>query len=67
MRKEEILRVIEIIENYKNPYPEDIYTWDNPEPMNISRGRFNRHVHEVVENTRKEIIKEILEEFIDDS
>ena len=54
--------VLKLIDSYENPYPPDVYTHDNPEPMNITRGRFNRHVYEVVENTRRDI-KELIKEW----
>jgi len=63
---------IENINNIKNPYPKDIFIWDNEEPIEIrnkenlidvviTRGRFNKFIHEVVENTRQDIIKELEE------
>jgi len=55
-------RIIEIInEEFVNPYPTDIFVWDNKEKLKFNRGRFNEFIHNVVENTRVDIIK-IIEE-----
>ena len=62
---------IKIIKEFENPYPPDIFRHDNPEAMAmekngktvpLTRGRFNRHVWEVVKNTRNKIIEMIEEE-----
>ena len=53
--------VIKTIQGIENPYPPDIFTWDNSEPINITKGRFNQHVYEVAENMRKGIIEAIKE------
>ena len=58
--------IIEKIREMENPYPPDVFTHDNPELMNITRGRFNRHVYEVVENMRNAIIEMIKEEYLED-
>lgn len=58
----EFEKYIQKIIDYKNPYPRDIFLWDNKEKMDITRGRFNRMIHSVVENTRQEIINEIIED-----
>jgi len=49
----------QIIENYPNPYPKDIFVWDNKESLNFNRGRFNQHCFEIVENIRQDILKEL--------
>lgn len=54
-------KAIKLISNYKNPYPKDIFRWDNKEKLNFNRGRFNRHCFEIVENMRLDLIKEIKE------
>jgi hypothetical protein len=41
----------------RNPYPKDIFTWDNPEKLEFNRGRFNQHCYEVWENCRNEVLK----------
>ena len=56
MKKEEIIKIINEV---KNPYPKDIFIWDNELKMDIKRGRFNEFIYRVVENMREEIIKEI--------
>jgi len=55
-------QIIELIKTYKNPYPEDIFRIDNQERIDIRQGRLNEFVHNIVENTRLEIIKLINEE-----
>lgn len=40
-----------------NPYPKDVFKWDNQEKLNFNRGRFNRQCYEVVENTKEAILK----------
>ena len=58
MGTDEINRIIEIInEEFENPYPEDIFKYDNEEKMDIRRGRFNEFIFNVVENTKHKIIK----------
>ena len=55
-------RIIEIIkEEFENPYPKDIFVWDNKEKLKFNRGRFNEFIFNVVENTKEKIIK-IIEE-----
>jgi len=53
--------VIKIIKKYQNPYPKDIFLWDNNEKLNFSRGRFNQHCYEIVENVRRDLLKLIEE------
>ena len=48
-----------IVLNYKNPYPRDVFCWDNEEKIEFNRGRFNQHCYEIVENMRKDLLKEI--------
>jgi len=50
----------DIINNYKNPYPEDIYEWTNTDKMFITRGRFNELIHKIVENMRKNLMHELI-------
>ena len=51
-------RIIEIIkEDFVNPYPKDIFVWNNKEKLNFNRGRFNEFINQVVENTKDDIIK----------
>lgn len=47
------------IESYENPYPKDVFKWDNKEELEFNRGRFNRHCFEIVE-LMKEKLKEKL-------
>jgi len=51
-------KIIEMInEEFVNPYPKNIFVWNNKEKLNFNRGRFNKFVHNVVENTKMDIIK----------
>jgi hypothetical protein len=59
--KKEQQRIKNIIKKYKNPYPKDIFRWDNDHEIDFSRGRFNKHCYEIVENVRKDILKEMKE------
>ena len=57
MNQEEknILRYLVV--NYQNPYPKDIYRWDNVGDVGFNRGRFNQHCYEIVENMREDLLK----------
>ena len=55
-------KAIKIIKEYPNPYPQDIFEHTNQERMDIRRGRFNEFIYYVVENTRKDMIKLLMEE-----
>ena len=57
----EIEEIIKIIKSVENPYPSDIFLHDNSEPKEITTGRFNAFVYDVVEMTRESIIEAILE------
>jgi len=58
------IRIVEMIkEEFVNPYPKDIFSWDNKEKMDIKRGRFNEFIYNVVENTKRDIIKIIEEDY----
>jgi len=48
-----------LVVNYKNPYPKDIFRWDNEGDVSFNRGRFNQHCYEIVENMRNDLLKEI--------
>jgi len=52
---------IKKLEEYPNPYPKDIFMWDNTEKLDFNRGRFHRHCFEIVENVRNDLIKELEE------
>ena len=56
-----IKEIIKIIKEYHNPYPSDIFSWDNHEKLNFDRGRFNKHCFQIVENMRQDIINLIEE------
>jgi hypothetical protein len=53
--------VKKMIEEFDNPYPKDIFTWNSKEKLDFNRGRFHRHCFEIVENMRKKLL-EMLEE-----
>ena len=50
---------IDITEELQNPYPKDIFVWDNKEKLKFNRGRFNQHCFEIVENIKKELKSKI--------
>ena len=54
--------VIDIIKDYPNPYPKDIFLWDNKGKLDFSRGRFNEHCYKIVESMRSDLMKSIKEE-----
>jgi len=50
-------KVKEIIKNdLKNPYPKDIFEWDNSLKVDLTKGRFNEFTYNVVENTKNKMI-----------
>jgi hypothetical protein len=57
----ENMSIKKIIEEFENPYPKDIFTWDSKEKLDFNRGRFHKHCFEIVENMRKKLL-EMLEE-----
>jgi hypothetical protein len=57
--KQEKDRIKAIIKNHENPYPKDIFEWDNQAKLNFRRGRFNRCCYEIVENMRNDLLNEI--------
>jgi len=61
-QKFEHQKIIDIIKNFENPYPKDIFTWDNKEEITDTRGKYNKMFHTIVENTKEDLIKMILEE-----
>lgn len=54
-------RIAFIILTYQNPYPKDIFQWDNKEKLDFNRRRFNQHCYEIVENMRKDLLKSLEE------
>ena len=58
-------KVITIIKNYLNPYPKDIFKWNNKEKLKFNRGRFNEFTHSIVENVRQDLITQINEEWVE--
>ena len=54
-------KLIEEIKKIENKYSKDIFLWDNKEGCDFTRGRFNQFIFQVVENTKEDIIKIILE------
>ena len=53
--------IIKLIKEYNNPYPPDIFEWDNHEKLDFDRGRFNKHCFQIGENMRQDIINLIEE------
>lgn len=59
--------LIDIIRTYQNPYPKDIFLWDNTNKIDFSRGRFNKHCYKIVESMRSDLLKEMEEKrYLDD-
>ena len=61
MKDLKLQKVIEIIKKYKNPYPRDIFVGGDKR-VAITSKRFYEFIYDVVENTREDIIKLIIEE-----
>ena len=55
-------RLINLIKEHPNPYPKDIFLWNNKESLDFNRGRFNKFIFQVAENTKEDIINLIKEE-----
>ena len=51
-KDEAMAEVLKIIDNLENPYPKDVFRWDTKEQADFTRGRFNQHCFEIVENMR---------------
>ena len=51
--------IIKIVKEYQNPYPKDLFVWDNEEELDFNRGRFNEFIYTVVENVREDILKRL--------
>ena len=54
-------KIIKLIKEYQNPYPSDIFLWDNHKKLDFDRGRFNKHCFQIVENVRQDIVNLIEE------
>ena len=54
--------VIKEIENFQNPYPKDVFRWNNLEMLNFNRGRFNQFCFEIVENMRRDLLMKVQEQ-----
>jgi len=59
MNQEEKNIIRHMLVMYENPYPKDIFKWDNKEKLDFNRGRFNQHCYEIVENMRNALLKQI--------
>lgn len=60
-KKDFMKELLEIIKNHQNPYPPDIFTWDNKELITDERGKYNKLFFSIVENTKDDIAKEIID------
>lgn len=49
--------MIEKIEKFPNPYPKDVFTWNNKEKLGFNRGKFNEFTHKQIENFRDDVIQ----------
>jgi len=45
------------LKDYRNPYPKDLFVWNNKEKLDFDRGRFNKFTHKLVENIREDLRK----------
>ena len=54
-------RIVSEIKVLKNPYPKDVFLWDNEELCDFTRGSFNRFIFELVESTKSDVIRVIEE------
>ena len=55
-----IKEVEEMIDNLENPYPKDIFEWnDKGEKLGFNRGRFNQFWFEIVESFREDLKKSL--------
>jgi hypothetical protein len=61
-REKTIKRAIQIVKDFENPYPKDIFTWNNKEKLDFNRGRFNRFCFELVEKIKIILISHLEEE-----
>jgi hypothetical protein len=52
-------KYMKIVKNLENPYPKDIFTWDNPSKLEFNRGRFHQFCFELVENIRRKLLEEM--------
>lgn len=59
----DIAEIVSLIDDvYDNPYPKNLFKWDNPEKIEMTRGKLNELLHKAVENTKKDIINIIEQE-----
>jgi hypothetical protein len=61
-KEDAIQKAIEIIKNLENPYPKDIFVWDNKEKLDFNRGRFNKFNFELVEKIKTILISHLEDE-----
>lgn len=54
-----MVSVREILDELQNPYPKDIFLWENEETLDFDRGRFNQHCFEIWVNCKNKISSEI--------
>ena len=58
-KKQERERIKHLIKNYPNPYPKDIFKWDNKEELEFNRGRFNQYCYTIVETIKGVLLEKI--------
>lgn len=58
-KKQERERIKRIIRDYPNPYPQDIFKWDNKEKLDFDRGRLNQFCYEIINDIKKRLFEEI--------
>jgi len=58
-RKEDFEIFEKMIDEVENPYPKDVFRWDNKEKLDFDRGRFNKHNFQIWENCKEKIKQKI--------
>jgi len=57
-----IKKIEKEIDEVENPYPKDIFVWNNKAKLEFNRGRFNEFVYSVVETTKKDLKQSLFKE-----
>ena len=45
-----------------NPYPKDVFLWNNPEKITLTKGRLNKLCYEIYENAKNDLTNKLLKE-----
>lgn len=63
IKKYTLNKILIIISEIPNPYPRDIFSWDNKSELEFSRGQFHSFIFDVVETTKENIKRKLKEDF----